>query len=590
MSGSPIRRAIVAGVVEIGIFSAAANILVLTVPLYLLQIYDRVLVSSSAETLIYISLMALAALAVLGVMEVVRAQYAARVAARVDAAIGTDVFLSAMEGQRAGLGDVQPLRDLATLRGFLSSRVLFFLFDLPFALLFIGLMWLIHPVLFAITLAGAALMVAVALANQLATSRSSRDAAETLGATMGLAQTFARSFETVRALGMVGNTVELWGGRFAASLAAADRVNKANAFWGGLSRTIRMILQIAMLGVGGWLVLGGEMTAGMIFASSIISGRVLQPLDQIIGAWRQIVEAARAWGRVATLPRMKQAGVDAGKLSLPAPQGAVRAEDVVYLPPDAGPNASPLIKRVSFDIGPGEMVAVTGPSQAGKSTLARLIVGAIRPFAGALRIDGAEIASWDRDELGRHVGYLPQEVELFPGTIAQNIARFDPEPADEAVVAAARRAHAHELVLRQKAGYATVIGPGGVRLSGGERQRIGLARALYGDPRLIVLDEPNAHLDAQGDAALEKAVLDARERGATVLIVTHRPAIAEKCDRILMLRDGQVELFGPAAEVLSRLAQERQRKDAVVAQDGAAPSSGAQFGQLIRVRAGRASA
>lgn len=587
MASREIGRTIRRAVIEIGIFSAAANLLLLVVPIYLLQIYDRVLASGSMNTLVYISLIALGALAVLGVLEVVRSYYASRVAARIDAAIGADVFLSAMEGPRAGLGDVQPLRDLAAVRGFVSSRALFFLFDLPFAPLFIALLWFVHPLLFVITVAGAVLMVLIALLNQIATSRSGRQSGEALMATTNAAQSFARNFETVRALGMASNVVELWGSRFAESLAAADRVNAVNAFWGGVSRTVRMVLQIAILGVGAWLVLAGSMTAGMIFAASIISGRALQPLDQIIGGWRQIVEAARAWRRVKGLPRVRQP-VRSAALSLPAPKGALHLDDVVYMPPGADPGSPPLIKRVAFKVEPGEAVAVVGPSQAGKSTLARLIVGAIRPLSGAVRVDGADIANWDQDELGRHLGYLPQEVELFPGTIAQNICRFAPEADDAAIVAAAQRAQVHELILRQKAGYATEIGPTGVRLSGGERQRIGLARAFYGDPRLVVLDEPNAHLDMQGEQALEQAIAEARQRGTTVLIITHRPAIASKCDRMLLLRDGQVELYGPARDVLQRLAQGVQGVQKADADNAppppASPPQAATFGQVMRVK------
>jgi ATP-binding cassette subfamily C protein len=246
-------------------------------------------------------------------------------------------------------------------------------------------------------------------------------------------------------------------------------------------------------------------------------------------------------------------------LSLPEPEGALAADQLIYFVPDADPGAPPLIKRISFKIEAGESVALIGPSQAGKSTLARLIVGAIAPRSGVIRLDGADIKNWDADELGSYLGYLPQDVELFPGTIAQNISRFDPQAVDEEIVAAAQRAQVHELILRQKAGYATEIGPVGVRLSGGEKQRIGLARAFYGDPKLIILDEPNANLDAEGEQALEKSILEARARKRTVVIITHKPSIAAKCDRVLMLRDGQVELYGPAKDVLQRLTQGPQK-------------------------------
>jgi ATP-binding cassette subfamily C protein len=540
--------------IEIGIFSTIANVLLLISPLYLLQVYDRVLPASSMNTLVYLTLFAVGGLAVLGILELVRSLYANRFAARFDVQLGSAAFIAAMNGSRAGLGDVQPLRDLATIRSFIASRALFFLFDLPFGPFFILLLYFVHPLLFAITLAGAVVMVAVALLNQAATSRSGREAGDTLAATMNFAQTFARNFETVRALGMVSSIVEFWGGRFSDSLRASDKVARSNAVYGGLSRTIRMVLQLAVLGVGAYLVLLEEMTAGMIFAASIISGRALQPLDQIVGSWRQVIDASQAWKRISALAKLDSIEKPVS-VELPAPTGVLALEQVVYFLPNADPGAPPLIKRVSFAADAGEIVAIIGPSQAGKSTLARLIVGAIKPRSGVVRIDGADIQSWESDQIGRHMGYLSQEVELFPGTISQNIARFEADPSDEKIIAAAQRAQVHKLILGLANGYATVIGPMGVRLSGGERQRIGLARAFYGDPKILVLDEPNANLDAEGEAALEQAIITARLEKRTVLIITHRPSIAAKCDRVLMLRDGQIELYGPAQDVLQRLAQ-----------------------------------
>ncbi|RUW28740.1 ATP-binding cassette domain-containing protein, partial [Mesorhizobium sp. M1A.F.Ca.IN.020.06.1.1] len=322
----------------------------------------------------------------------------------------------------------------------------------------------------------------------------------------------------------------------------------------GVSRTTRSTLQIAILGAGAYLVLHNEMTAGMIFASSMISARALQPLDQIIGSWRQIIDANLAWKRLSAL----RSGLDNQEnVALPAPEGALSVEQIVYHLPGAADGSLPLIKRLTFEVAAGETVAIVGPSQAGKSTLARLIVGAIAPRSGAIRIDGGDIRNWDPEQLGRHIGYLPQDVELFPGTIAQNIARFEPNAPSEKLVQAAQRAQVHELILGQRDGYSTLIGPTGVRLSGGERQRIGLARAFYGDPKVLVLDEPNANLDSNGEAALERAISGARSRKTTVLVITHRPSLASKCDRVLMLRNGQVEIYGLTKGVLDRLVERR---------------------------------
>ncbi|TIV72178.1 MAG: type I secretion system permease/ATPase [Mesorhizobium sp.] len=548
------RSVLSKSVVEMALFSAVMNTLVLVLPLYMLQVYDRVLPAANLDTLTYLTLLAVSSLLLFGVLEVVRGVYASRLAARLDVSLGTSSFLAAMSGPRAGLGDVQALRDLATLRNFIASRTVFFLFDLPFGPIFVGLLYFIHPLLFLVTVVGAILMVIIAMLNQAASSRPGKEAAENLNASMNSAQAFARNFETVRALGMVSNAIEFWGTRFSGSLHASDGLARINSFYGGVSRTARLTLQIAILGVGAYLVLRNEMTAGMIFASSMISARALQPLDQIIGSWRQIIDANLAWKRLSTL----RSGPDYQEnVALPAPEGALSVDQIVYHLPGATDGSLPLIKRLTFEVAAGETVAIVGPSQAGKSTLARLIVGAIEPRSGAIRIDGGDIRNWDPEELGRHIGYLPQDVELFPGTIAQNIARFEPDAPDEKLVRAAQRAQVHGLILGQRDGYSTLIGPTGVRLSGGERQRIGLARAFYGDPRVLVLDEPNANLDANGEAALERAIIQARLRKTTVLVITHRPSLAAKCDRILMLRSGQIEMYGLTKSVLDRLAERR---------------------------------
>ncbi|MBA1143035.1 type I secretion system permease/ATPase [Mesorhizobium neociceri] len=546
------RTVLSRSVAEMGLFSAVMNTLVLILPLYMLQVYDRVLPAANLDTLTYLTLLALSSLLLFGVLEVVRGIYASRLAARLDVAFGASSFLAAMSGPRAGLGDVQALRDLATLRVFIASRTIFFLFDLPFGPIFVGLLYFIHPLLFLVTVIGAVLMVSIAVLNQVASSRPGNEAAENLSASMNSAQAFARNFETVRALGMVSNAIEFWGARFSGSLHASDRLARINAFYGGVSRTTRSVLQIAILGVGAYLVLHNEMTAGMIFASSMISARALQPLDQIVGSWRQITDANLAWKRLSA----SRSGPDKQEsIALPAPEGALSADQIVYHLPGSADGALPLIKRVTFEVPAGETVAIVGPSQAGKSTLARLIVGAIQPRSGAIRIDGGDIRNWNPEQLGRHMGYLPQDVELFPGTIAQNIARFEPDAPDEKLVRAAQQAQVHELILGQRNGYSTVIGPAGVRLSGGERQRIGLARAFYGDPKILVLDEPNANLDTYGEAALERAIIQARSRKTTVLVITHRPSLAAKCDRILMLRNGQVEIDGSTKAVLDKLAE-----------------------------------
>lgn len=543
---SGLRPVFMRAIADVGVFSLLINILLLVIPLYLLQVYDRVLPSSSVETLVYLSAIAVLALAFLGLLDAIRAVYTQRVAATVDRKLGAGTFAVSLGARYAG--GLSPLRDLASVCAFIRSRGVAVVFDLPFAPVFFALLYLIHPVLFWVTVAGAALLLFLVVANQLAIGRNDAFSAERSALASQAEQAFARNAETLRAMGMVGNAARVWGGYVAAALTFHDRSSSANAIFSGASRALRMMLQLAILGTGAWLVLRGQMTAGMIFASSLVSSRALQPLDQLIGAWRQIADARRAWKRLETALAARPA--EARKLILPDPTGAISVQDVFFMAPNAQPGTEPILKRLNFQIGAGEALAIVGPSGAGKSTLARLLVGAAQPTGGAVRIDGADLRTWDESLLGKHLGYLAQEVELFPGSIAQNVARFDPDADDASIIEAARRAEAHELILAQRDGYQTLIGPSDRTLSGGERQRIGLARAFYGKPKILVLDEPSAHLDGAGEAALEAVLAAVKAAGVTTIVITHRPSIAASCDRVMLLRGGVIEAFGPSGEVL----------------------------------------
>jgi ATP-binding cassette subfamily C protein len=540
------------GLISITLFSSVVNVLLLVQPLYMLQVYDRVLASSSVETLLFMSVIAGGALLLLGCIDAIRSMLSSRLAARMEVVAGSDALLASINGPRASLGDVQPLRDLGAVKGFVGGRAILAYLDLPFAPLFIGLLYLIHPHLFWLTVGGAVVLAILALANQWATRRYSADAGEHTMRAMLSAQAFARCAESINAMGMTGNVIGAWGRDEARALASQDRSNQFNASFAGLSRIIRLGLQIAVLGYGGYLVIAGEMTAGMIFAASLISGRGLQPIDQVIAGWPTFVDCRRAWKRLKiALDRNPPAR---RTTELPDPKGRLELDDLTVFPPNVL-GGEPLLKRISAKIAAGESVAVVGPSGAGKSTLVRTIVGGIQPRHGSVRVDGADIRHWDGERLGRCFGYLAQDVDLLPGTIAQNIARFAPDAADADIVKAAKKAEVHELIQRFPLGYDTLIGPAGQPVSGGQRQRIGLARAFFGDPALLILDEPNANLDTDGDLALEKALAKAKEDGVTVLIVTQRRQIAEKADKILMLRDGAIEDFGPRLEVFGRLAQ-----------------------------------
>ncbi|HEV7307787.1 type I secretion system permease/ATPase [Ensifer sp.] len=544
--------------IDLGLFSTVVNILALTSPLFLIQVYDRVLPSSSLETLVYLAIIAFLAFAFLGLLDVIRAVYAVRLAAKLDCELGPTAFASVLKSTGREPGDIQPLRDLSTIRGFVASRGTPVLFDLPFSPVFAALLYILHPMLFVMTSIGAVVIILVVFLNQYANKRASQFAQERITSANLTAQLFSRSAETVRAMGMTGNVGEVWGRQFAAATAASDGSLIVNAIFGGVSRSVRMILQMAILAVGATLVLKGQMTAGMIFASSILSGRALQPLDQLVGIWKQAMEARSAWTRFEKV--IAAEGTEGRRLRLPDPVGHIAVRDLLYVSPDAGADPEPILKRLNFTIAAGESIAVVGPSRAGKSTLARLLTGAVAPTAGTIAIDGADLRTWDPEQLGRLVGYLAQDVQLLPGTIAANISRFDPDAADEDIVAAARAAHANDLILRQSKGYQTLIGPGSSNLSGGERQRVGLARAFYGTPRLLVLDEPNANLDSEGEAALGQALRDAKAQGVTVVIVTHRMSIAKTCDRILVMNNGRVEDFGLTEDVARRAQSERAER------------------------------
>ncbi|MBC7280060.1 type I secretion system permease/ATPase [Hoeflea sp.] len=546
--------------VELGVFSAATNVLMLVMPLYMLQIYDRVLASRSMETLLYLSIIAGAALLVLGLLEIVRGIYASRVAARLDMELSPMAIRLAMISPQAAMGDTQPLRDVGAIRSFIGSRTAFVLFDAPFAPLFIAILYFIHPDLFWLTLVGAVVLALLALLNQLATSKSNKDANESGFKATHAAQALVRSSEAVRVMGMSDNVIGHWGAQHGTMLRHSDRGASISAILTGVSRFMRMGLQIAVLGYGGYLVLINEITPGMIFASSILSGRALQPVDQLIGSWKPISDVLAAWRRI----RGGISSMDTGrnKTDLPAPAGHITVEGLAFTVENSS-GIRYILKGISFQVAPGILVAIVGSSGAGKSTLLRLLCGGLEQRGGIIRIDGSDLRNWDQNKLGRHLGYLPQDVELLPGTVAQNISRFDPQADDEAIRRAAERAQVSGLVKNLAQGFDTPVGPGATQLSGGEKQRIGLARAFYGDPKVLILDEPNANLDREGDRALEMALNAARSEKVTVLVATQRTSVLEYADAVLELNDGAIRDYGPVKEVAAR-ARERIKAESAV--------------------------
>ncbi len=556
------------------IFSFVINLLMLTMPLYMLQIYDRILPSRSTETLTFLSIIAVVALVVLGLLEAVRNVVAARAAARLEATLGAETLVTVIDRGRETQGDIQPMRDLTTVRSTISSRVIFALLDLPFAPVFIGFLYFLHPHLFWITLVGAVVLAIIAILNQWMSTAPTNAAGAKTNAALGAAQSFARNSESLRAMGMVNNSISIWGRANADALIAQDTAARSTAIFTGLSRTIRTGLQIAVLGYGAFLVLAGEMTAGMIFAASIISGRGLQPIDQVIGGWRQYVATWSAWKRLRKV--LAETAADHKRTTMPEAKGEITADGVVVIMP-GGSIDSAILKRVSFGLHPGDSLGVVGPSGAGKSTLARVLVGAVPANGGKVRLDGAELSNWSPEDLGHQIGYLSQEIELLPGTVAENIARLASNADSESVLAAAQKAGVHELILNLPDGYDTRLGPGGFTLSGGQRQRVALARAFYGDPKLMILDEPNANLDEEGDLALSRALKAAKDSGTTVVLITQRPQILANVDKILRLQSGTVDFFGSREEFITKLtelkkqATEQQNKQQHPAPQSAKP-------------------
>lgn len=531
------------------LLSAAMALLVLTIPLYLTQVYSRVLTSGSVETLVLITVIAVAALLFLAIFDAVRSAVLARLASRFDVALAGHILAAAI--QQAGISgrsDVQGLRDLATVKGFIASPQTATLFDAPFLPLFLLLLFLLHPLLGLVTLAGALLLAGLAWQTARATRSPVEEAGREAIAAMRQAQAFTDQADTVQSLGLLDAALRQWGKPYAAAIAAGQRAGAVANRLGAASKFVRLLLQIALLGVGAGLVLAGQLSAGAIFAASIIGSRALAPVEAIVALLRNWAQVREAYQRVETL--LAGAPEYQPRMALPAPRGRVGAEALVYQP--AGAQRA-ILRGISFEIEPGECIGIVGPSGAGKSTLARLIVGALRPTQGRLRIDGADSLDWSREQLGRYLGYMPQSPEFFPASLADNIARLPEIRDDAAVVAAATAAGAHEMILAIPDGYNRAIGRSALELSGGQKQRIALARALYGAPAIIVLDEPNAHLDVDGEAALKAAIRGAKEDGRTVIIVAQRPSAIELADRIMVLRDGRVDAFGPRDTILQQI-------------------------------------
>ena len=535
----------------VGGFSFLINLLMLTPAFYMLQMYDRVLGSRNELTLYMITLIAVCLFLLLSGLEWVRSRILVRVGAQFDAALNSRVFNAAFEtnlrtnGANAG----QSLADLTNVRQFITGNGLFAFFDAPWFPIYLIVIFILHPVLGWFSIGGAILSIVLTLINEWATKGPLSQASQAAISSNNYATNNLRNAEVIEAMGMLDNLRSRWYRRYKDLLAlqsiASDRAGTISAF----GKFIRLTQQSLILGLGAYLVIKGQLSPGGMIAGSILMGRALAPVDLLLGSWRSLVSARGAFGRLEKM--LDQFPARKETMSLPAPRGNVTVESLVAAAP--GSNV-PILKGLSFALPQGEALAIIGPSASGKSTLARLLVGVWPAASGKVRLDGADVYAWNKLELGPHIGYLPQDVELFEGTIAENIARFG-EIDHEKVIDAAQQTGVHDMILHFPQGYDTPIGVAGGFLSGGQRQRIALARAVYGHPSLIVLDEPNANLDDVGEAALVRAVESLKKAGCTVVLITHRTSIVSSVDKMLILRDGQIAAFGPRDEVINALSQ-----------------------------------
>jgi PrtD family type I secretion system ABC transporter len=532
-----------------GLFSLVVNVLQLTVPLYMLQVFERVLTSRSHETLLALSIAALGALVVHLLLDLLRSRLLLAAGVSIDG-LASPAVLSRLLNHIARIAKraaSAELKDVSTLRGFLSGPGIVALFDAPWAPVYLAVIFLFHPQLGWIATVGTAALLGFAYLNEKLTRQPIRETNAAARLAASVIDGGMCNAEVVNVLGMSQTLQRRWQQRNEQVIDAHVRATGRGNLVAGLTKFTRLLIQVAMLAAGAVLVIDEQATAGVMITATLILARALAPAESAIGTWRAFVDARESYRRLEVL--LASSSGEILSTRLPTPEGRLVADRVTFAPHGS---QTLLLKSVSFALEAGESLGLIGPSGSGKSTLARVLTGWWRPASGAVRLDGADVASWAREELGPHLGYLPQDVQLFDGTVAENIARLG-NASSETIVAAAKRAHAHEMILQLPDGYDTVIGAGGVALSGGQRQRIALARALFGDPRLVVLDEPNANLDTEGEQTLLGAMRDLKLAGVTTIVISHRPSVLAEVDKLLVLSTGRVECFGPRAEVMAHV-------------------------------------
>ncbi|MEQ1590124.1 MAG: type I secretion system permease/ATPase [Gallionella sp.] len=533
----------------VGVFSAIINLMMLAPALYMLQVYDRVLASRNETTLLMLTIMMLGAYLFISALEYVRSFILIRVGAQLDMKLNKRIYTAAFEQnlKRAGGNAGQALQDLANIRQFLTGNGLFAFFDAPWFPIYLIVIFMFDPYLGLFALVGTLLLITLAYVNEVVSKKPLSEANSMSVAANTMATNNLRNAEAIEAMGMLPNLMNRWFKMHSRFIQLQAEASEKAGIIGAVTKFARTSMQSLILGFGALLVLEDKITAGMMIVASILMGRVLSPVEQLISVWKNWSGTRSAYDRLKELldnnpPR------EAG-MPLPKPQGKISLESVTAIPPGASEAA---IKNLNFTLSPGDVLGVIGPSGAGKSTLARLLVGIWPARLGNVRLDGADVYQWNKDELGPNMGYLPQDIELFAGTISENIARFG-EVDSKKVVQAAKRTGVHDMILQMPQGYNTQIGDGGAGLSGGQKQRLGLARALYDDPSVIVLDEPNSNLDDIGEKALVAAITDLRQRGKTIVMITHRTSAISITNKLLLLHDGMAKMFGATTEVLAEI-------------------------------------
>ena len=533
----------------VGFFSFFINILMLTSPLYMLQLYDRVLTSRSEETLIMLTLLVVLLFATAALLEMVRSRVLVRVGNKMDSLLSNRVFDSLFElaNKAPGKASSMPLNDLTQIRQFMTGNGVFAFFDAPWIPIYIGVLFLFHPMFGWFAIFAAIVLFSIALINEKVSKEKLAQANQLSRQSTMYVDSSLRNSEVVHAMGMSDNIRNRWLKKYYGFLNAQTDASEKAGIWSNMSKSLRMLFQSLILGLGGYLAIKMEVSPGMMIAGSIIMGRALAPLDLIIGSWKQFSSARTSYERVDSL--LNDFPQKADNMDLPAPKGNIFLEGVMLAPPGS---KVPSLRGITMAFNQGDIVGVIGPSAAGKSSLARAILGLWPLMSGKVRIDGADIFQWDKDKLGKFIGYLPQDIELFEGTISENIARFG-EVDSQKVVEAAQKAGVHDMILRLPEGYDTKLGAGGHSLSGGQKQRIGLARSLYDNPVFIVLDEPNSNLDDQGELSLISAISKLKENNTTVVLITHRPSILQVTNKLAVMQAGTLQAFGDTKEVLAKL-------------------------------------